>query len=358
MDEALKKAIEKSLEQATKAKDDLRADIIKSLMIDKTPEDCKIEKFFAVKIEEKSVTQNDKGEFIIESIIASDSSIDRYGDTIDQNGWDLKNYKNNPVILWAHDNKGFPIANALETKVVDGKLIQKHIFPAEGINGDADKVRKLIKSGFIHAVSVGFIPKDWTTSEDEHGFIVFNFTKQELLEVSYCSVPANPNALVQSRSFDDLKREVLNSAIEKKEQEEIKEDVKVTEAKDDEEKDLTIDKSGKVISAKNKKIINDALTAITAVGDALKSLLAIDEEESKSNQNIETKAAEDEGSISDEGGEDRTDLDNSEGNEQPEESPENKQIDLINSIRRAARASYQGTELVLTLLKDLKKESE
>src|SRR5262245_6966535 len=37
------------------------------------------------------------------SFILSDATIDRYGDTIDPNGWDLRNFLQNPIALFNHN---------------------------------------------------------------------------------------------------------------------------------------------------------------------------------------------------------------------------------------------------------------
>lgn len=43
-------------------------------------------------------------EGVIDAVVGSTSIIDRMGDVIDQNGWDIDTYtKTNPVILWGHN---------------------------------------------------------------------------------------------------------------------------------------------------------------------------------------------------------------------------------------------------------------
>src|SRR5438105_1903827 len=42
-------------------------------------------------------------------VIFSDGSIDRYGDSIDQKGWQLEAFRSNPVALWSHDSSSPPI---------------------------------------------------------------------------------------------------------------------------------------------------------------------------------------------------------------------------------------------------------
>ena len=68
-------------------------------------------------------------------VLVSSGKVDRYGDTIDPNGWYLKNYKKNPVILWAHSSGGMfgtaipPVGQATKSWVKDEKeLWQKQIF--------------------------------------------------------------------------------------------------------------------------------------------------------------------------------------------------------------------------------------
>jgi hypothetical protein len=38
--------------------------------------------------------------------VMSDGTVDRYGDVIDPNGWDLGEFRCNPVLLWGHPGRG------------------------------------------------------------------------------------------------------------------------------------------------------------------------------------------------------------------------------------------------------------
>ncbi len=132
-------------------------------------------------------------------MIGSTGSIDRDGESISPKGIDLKAFKKNPVILPQH-NYGRPaIGKATRVKVSDGKLMFKIQFPEEGVNPEADVYRKLYKSGFMNASSIGFIPREW---EDGDGKKTpwRTYTKSELLELSLVSVPANSEALATTRS--------------------------------------------------------------------------------------------------------------------------------------------------------------
>lgn len=137
-------------------------------------------------------------------IIGSTSAQDRDGEVIDPKGWDLKNYKKNPVILPAHDYSQPAIGRATKVKLEDGKLKFKIEFPPEGDNPVADIYRKLYKGGFMNASSVGFIPTEWKDGDGKKE-PYRRYLKQELLELSLVSVPSNPTALVSAKGIQDAK---------------------------------------------------------------------------------------------------------------------------------------------------------
>jgi len=137
-------------------------------------------------------------------IVGSTGAIDRDGEVIDPKGWVLKNFKKNPVILPAHDYRQPAIGKAKSVKLVDGKLVFRVEFPPEGVNPLADVYRKLYKLGFMRASSVGFIPLEWKDGDPQKG-IRRIYTKQELLELSLVSVPANPEALVSEKGVVEAK---------------------------------------------------------------------------------------------------------------------------------------------------------
>ncbi|MDD5355008.1 MAG: hypothetical protein PHY56_00495 [Candidatus Omnitrophica bacterium] len=140
------------------------------------------------------------------TIIGTDETRDRDGDIISINGWEMANFLTNPVFLWAHDYSSVPIAAAV--KVIRKREPAPHMvfteqFAPEGIFPFADMIFELYKIKQINASSVGFMPYSWEKIEDkdseEGGKYQYRsnrkFTKQELLELSGCAVPANPSAL-------------------------------------------------------------------------------------------------------------------------------------------------------------------
>jgi len=134
------------------------------------------------------------GERVLE-FIGSTEDVDRDGEVILAAGWDLKNYKTNPVFMWAHRYMDPPIGKANRVWVKDNKL-HFHIEFADAETYEfADTIFKLYKGGFLKATSVGFIPMEWEDG-DGHKAPRRTYKKQELLELSAVPVPANPTALI------------------------------------------------------------------------------------------------------------------------------------------------------------------
>jgi len=135
--------------------------------------------------------------------IGSTATVDRYGDSIVQTGWEIGNYVKNPVIPWGHNYKDPAVAMATEVGLRDGNLYFKAKFPSiEELCTDpskpsewalfVDSIYNSYKGGYLRAFSVGFIPLEYEGNWED-GYV---FTKAELLEVSCVTVPANPEALV------------------------------------------------------------------------------------------------------------------------------------------------------------------
>lgn len=129
--------------------------------------------------------------------VASTAVEDRHGEIVEVEGWDLKNFKKNPVLLWAHDHSQLAVGKATKTWIEgSGKRAKLMI---EGVINEATDlsraVKFLVKDGTISTVSVGFRGLE---GEDNR------FTKQELLEVSFVNVPANQQAMITA--YKSLKK--------------------------------------------------------------------------------------------------------------------------------------------------------
>lgn len=131
----------------------------------------------------------------------SDGSIDRMGDTIDPNGWDLRDFNANPVALWAHDSSQPPIGRASNVTVEGARLMGDIDFISAETYAFSDTIYRMVREKFLNAVSVGFIPLEYSFVENDpdRGWGI-DFKRQQLLEISVCPVPANPNALADARA--------------------------------------------------------------------------------------------------------------------------------------------------------------
>lgn len=137
----------------------------------------------------------------------STEDVDRDGDTIKVRGWDVKNFRKNPVVLFGHNSREPSIAKATKVGKSDGALTAEAEFlPPDIADHDhvrfSDMVFQMLKQKFLRATSVGFRPLEFKRPDEEEnrGPFGVDFIKQELLEFSVVPVPANPEALIQARS--------------------------------------------------------------------------------------------------------------------------------------------------------------
>ena len=149
------------------------------------------------------ITKNDEKRQI--SYLVSDETPDRVGDIIKVKGWDLVQYRKNPVILWAHDGSSVPpigrSTNIRRRYTPEARLTADIEFAPKEAYEFADTIYQLASRGFIKATSVGFMPLETMDldkkAREEMGLGRYGqvFTKAELMEISIVSVPANPAAL-------------------------------------------------------------------------------------------------------------------------------------------------------------------
>jgi len=141
--------------------------------------------------------------------IGSTEDQDRVGDVVMADGWRLDEYKKNPVFLWSHNYNDPPIGKATKVWVEDKKLKFHIKFADKDTYEFADTVYKLYKGGFLRASSVGFMPikSEPIEVKDEDTMMSqpTRYLEQELLELSGCPVPANPNALAEAKAKGIIK---------------------------------------------------------------------------------------------------------------------------------------------------------
>lgn len=142
--------------------------------------------------------------------VLSDATVDRYGDIVEPDGWDLRNFKKNPIALFGHSS-GFPIGTWENLRVEGGKLIGRLKLAALGTSARIDELIRLVEQGILRAVSVGFRPIDSDPIDPKQPWGAQRYKKQELLETSLVSVPANPSAIALAKSLN-LSQETIDLA--------------------------------------------------------------------------------------------------------------------------------------------------
>lgn len=133
--------------------------------------------------------------------VLSDATVDSYGDTVDPNGWDLARFRKNPIALFGHSSAN-PIGTWADVRVEGGKLKGRLIFAKEGTSARIDELRRLVEQKILRAVSVGFRPLEAEPMDPQKPWGPQKYKRQELLETSLVSVPANPAALSLAKSLN------------------------------------------------------------------------------------------------------------------------------------------------------------
>ena len=142
------------------------------------------------------------------AFVISTDEVDRHGDVIAADGWNLEAYRKNPVFLWAHDYARPVIGKAVDIWKEPHRLMAKIQFaPTEF----AQEVAGLYETGYQRGVSVGFKPIKYEERRHEKtgAFLGIRFLEQELLEASAVPVPANRNALRRALEHAPRLREYL-----------------------------------------------------------------------------------------------------------------------------------------------------
>lgn len=138
------------------------------------------------------------------TFVLSTDAVDRDGDRILLDAWDLARYRKNPVVLWAHNSHTLPVAKSLHETLSDGALRSTAQFTTRDENPLGDTVFRLYQGGYLNAVSIGGMPKryEWVDTEDRA--FGMDIHEIELYEYSAVPIPAHPDALVSASKSIDL----------------------------------------------------------------------------------------------------------------------------------------------------------
>lgn len=136
------------------------------------------------------------------TFVASDETVDRYGDILRVNGWQTAQYMKNPVVLWGHKSSEPPVGRTLSitTESNPPALIQTVEFASKETYPFADQIFNLYKGGYLRSVSVGFRPTvpPKPIMDGDGRMTGYEFVGQELLELSCVPLPANPSAVARA----------------------------------------------------------------------------------------------------------------------------------------------------------------
>lgn len=193
--------------------------------------------------------------------IASTEAQDRDGEVILQSGWDLENFKKNPVILASHNYYEFPIGKATDIQVDNGKMIFKMVFSQA--TEKAKEAYQLVQEGILKSFSVGFIPREHDPMQPHM------ITKAELLEISLVTVPANPEALVLAKGMKDnrlaqqiLKDYWIEKSMAEEEQAQTEEAIAKAEAEKAEAEKLEAEKAAELAKQETEENSDNSTTEV------------------------------------------------------------------------------------------------
>ncbi|HEX5429868.1 MAG TPA: hypothetical protein VFX17_02180 [Patescibacteria group bacterium] len=203
------------------------------------------------------------------SFVASDETLDRSGEVIPIESWDLTNFMKNPVLLVNHDYMVENIVGMATNIRFEGKsLVFDPVF--HGITDLSKEVEQMVNEGVLNTVSVGFLP---------HGPVQDGDTgRNELLEVSFVAVPANPNA-ERIKTLLDVKNAELAMQVKTwVEKQEEQDEAELDPAKLDElettnkilQQEITELKEGRILSGKNRKRIETAVSLLESLAENVK----------------------------------------------------------------------------------------
>jgi HK97 family phage prohead protease len=146
-------------------------------------------------------------------VVMSTRDVDRDGDIVETKGIDLKNFLNNPVVLWAHNASLPPIGKILDIVQEDTHMRGTVKFASTEM---AEEIFQLYVGGFLKTWSIGFGTKTLDyLKNDDNDVTGYHLQETELFELSAVPVPANPEALVRACKAlkdDSLRSELFKAA--------------------------------------------------------------------------------------------------------------------------------------------------
>lgn len=140
------------------------------------------------------------------TVVASDETLDRHGDVLPIENWDLTKFLGSPRMLVDHNHQVASIVGRWGNVRIEGKQLKMDAEFHE-FTDLAKAVKEMVENDFLDTVSVGFIHHGPREDGGSDSF--------ELIETSWVTVPANPSARVQASMKAALATAPSAEAIEK-----------------------------------------------------------------------------------------------------------------------------------------------
>lgn len=149
--------------------------------------------------------------------VASDETLDCYREIVKVSGWQFNNFAKNAPFVDSHD---YSSITKLLGQVIDWKIDGNQLVETVRYSLEPDTLAswafKMVRDGFLKAVSVGFVPvrmaSKWDATPTDFAAAIAElkldpqtaakltviYLQQEQIELSQCVIGANPNALAKA----------------------------------------------------------------------------------------------------------------------------------------------------------------
>jgi len=137
--------------------------------------------------------------------LVTSENIDRQGEIVKSDSYDIEKFMQNPVMFFQHNSYSLPIGKWLEfEKTNDGLMLGGwfHELPDENGNNLSKTIKDYVANEIIVATSIGFRPVEWHVDRIDNKKIMV-YDKIDLVEVSVVTIGANPEALAKLKFFNN-----------------------------------------------------------------------------------------------------------------------------------------------------------
>lgn len=134
--------------------------------------------------------ENNKRTFVL-----TDETVNSYGYRVLTSGAMVDRFRNNPVMLYCHNDCTLPIGRWENLREENGRLLADAVFDRK--DQFALEVERKVDEGLIRCCSIGFEVLDYDESDKLKvpGQRLGTVTKWELFECSICAIGSNRNAM-------------------------------------------------------------------------------------------------------------------------------------------------------------------